>query len=144
MRIRSLALAIVFTAAPVTLATTARACAVVTVREPTTAERRTEARFLIEQATAIVDGEVVRPFTKAEPALVRVSRVLKGDAREFVRVGERTSCDIALTRPGTRLRLILTGGPDVFYLPVDYSNAVEEDGVLGSDRTLDWPYYPGD
>ena len=120
-----------------------RACSVVVTKEPTPAERRREARHLIEQATAIVDGEVVRPFTGSEPALVRVIRVLKGEYREFVTVGERTSCDIALTQVGARLRLVLVGGPDVFFLPVDYSNAVYEDRLLGSDRRRDWPYHPG-
>lgn len=120
-----------------------RACSVIVTQEPTRAERRREARDLIEQATAIVDGEVIRPFTNSEPALVRVTRVLKGEHREFVMVGERTSCDVALTQMGARLRLVLVGGPDVFFLPVDYSNAVHEDRLLGSDRRRDWPYHPG-
>lgn len=121
----------------------AYACSVVVTREPTSAEQRQEAEDLIERATAIVDGEVVRPWSASEPALVRVERVLKGDDRQFVAVGERDSCDIALTRSGTRLRLILVGGPDLFFLPVDYSNATHEDRLLGSDRRQDWPYYQG-
>lgn len=144
MRTPSVFFALIFALASGAMATTAQACSVVILRQPTQAEQRSAAMLLIDQATAVVDGEVVRPFVSAdEPALVRVSRVLKGEPVEFVQVGERTSCDLALTRPGTRLRLILTGGPDVFYLPVDYSNAVEEDRVLGSDRTRDWPYYAG-
>ncbi|MFN7128330.1 MAG: hypothetical protein ACK4OJ_04635 [Brevundimonas sp.] len=121
----------------------ARACSVAQTQEPTYAERRREARELIEQATAIVDGEVIRPLTASEPALVRVTRILKGDHREFVMVSERTSCDIALTQMGERLRLVLVGGPDVFFLPVDYSNAVQEDRLLRSDRRRDWPYRSG-
>ena len=121
----------------------AYACATVIAREPTPSEKRREAQELIESATAIVDGEVVRPFSASEPALIRVTRVLKGEDREHVMVGERTSCDIALTRVGARLRLILVGGPDVFFLPVDYSNAGYEDRLLGSDRRRDWPYYEG-
>ena len=99
---------------------------------------------MIDQATAIVDGEVVRPFTNSEPALVRVTRVLKGEDREFVMVGERHSCDVALTQMGERLRLVLVGGPDVFFLPVDYSNAIYEDRLLGTDRRRDWPYHQGE
>lgn len=121
----------------------ARACSVVQTQEPTYAERRRQARERIEQATAIVDGEVIRPLTASEPALVRVTRILKGDPREFVMVGERTSCDVALTQMGERLRLVLVGGPDVFFLPEDYSNAVQEDRLLGSDRRRDWPYRSG-
>ena len=119
------------------------ACSIVVTREPTPAEQRRAAEALIERATAIVDGEVVRPWSTAAPALVRVERVLKGEDRQFVLVGERDSCDIALTRSGERLRLILVGGPDLFYLPVDYSNATAEDRLLGSDRRRDWPYYWG-
>lgn len=122
---------------------TAHACSVVVMREPTPSEKRREAEELIERATAILDGEVVRPWSPAAPALVRVERVLKGDERQFVLVGERDSCDVALTRSGERLRLILVGGPDLFYLPVDYSNATTEDRLLGSDRRRDWPYYRG-
>jgi hypothetical protein len=121
----------------------AQACSVVVTHQPTHAERRREARDLIEKATAIVDGEVIRPFTTSEPALVRVTRVLKGEYREFVMVGARSTCDIALTQVGERLRLVLVDGPDVFFLPVDYSNALYEDRLLGSDRRRDWPYYPG-
>lgn len=121
----------------------AYACSVVVTREPTPSEQRRAAEELIERATAIVDGEVVRPWSVSAPALVRVERVLKGEDRQFVLVGERDSCDVALTRSGTRMRLILEGGPDLFYLPVDYSNATAEDRLLGSDRRRDWPYYWG-
>ena len=121
----------------------AHACSVVVTREPTPSEERREAEELIDRATAIFDGEVIRPWSASAPALVRVERVLKGEDRQFVLVGERDSCDIALTRSGERLRLILVGGPDLFYLPVDYSNATAEDRLLGSDRRRDWPYYWG-
>lgn len=113
------------------------------LREPTAAERRAEARHVIESATAVVDGEVIRPWTESEPALVRVTRVLKGEARGLVLVDIRTDCDIVLDRMGERLRLILVGGPEVFFLPVDYSNAVYEDSLLGSDRRRDWPFHQG-
>ena len=121
----------------------AYACAVVVTREPTPSEKRRAAEELIERATAVVDGEVVRPWSASAPALVRVERVLKGEDRQFVLVGERDSCDVALTRSGERMRLILEGGPDLFYLPVDYSNATAEDRLLGSDRRREWPYYRG-
>lgn len=144
MRYRSVFTALA-SAALTFAAPTAYACSMVVLREPTQAERRLEAERRIEQATVVIDGEVVRPFVRGgEPALVRVNRVLKGEPGEFVQVGEQTSCDIALTRSGERLRLILNGGPDVFYLPVYLSNEAEEDRVLGSDRTRDWPYYHGD
>jgi hypothetical protein len=99
-----------------------------------------EARRLIGQATAVIDGEVVRPFADGQPALVRATRVLKGPVKELFAVGGRQSCDRALTEVGERLRLILVGGPEVYYLRVDYSNARYEDRLLRSDRRRDWPY----
>lgn len=123
--------------------TSALACSVVISHEPSPSERRREAQDTVERATAIVDGEVLRPITLAEPALVRVTRVLKGETAELILVGERDSCDIALTQTGQRLRLILVGGPEIFFLPVDYSNAVYEDRLIGSDRRRDWPYQQG-
>jgi hypothetical protein len=121
----------------------AAACSVMLTREPTPAEKRREARLLIREATAIIDGEVVRPFADGQPALVRAVRVLKGPVQEFFAVGERDSCDIALDRPGERLRLILVGGPEVYFLPVDYSNARYEDRLLRSDRRRRWPHREG-
>ncbi|HEX8525518.1 hypothetical protein [Allosphingosinicella sp.] len=102
-----------------------------------------EARRLIRRATAVIDGEVVRAFADGQPAIVRASRVLRGPVQEFFAIGERDSCDMALTAVGQRLRLILIGGPEVYFLPVDYSNARFEDRVLGSDRRREWPLRTG-
>jgi hypothetical protein len=118
----------------------AHACSVIVTGEPSLAEKAREARGLIAHATAVIDGEVVRPSADGQPALVRAARVLKGPVQEFFSVGERDSCDIALTKVGVRLRLILFGGPDVYFLPVAYSNARQEDRILRSDRRRDWPY----
>ena len=130
-----LAILVVLTLAP----EVAQACSVFVTREPYPAERRREARRVLDQATAVVDGEVVRAMTAGQPALVRAERVLKGPNQEFFAVGERDSCDVALTEAGQRLRLVLTGGPDLYFLPVDYSNARFEDRILRSDRRRDWP-----
>jgi hypothetical protein len=119
---------------------TAQACSVVITRQSGPAERMREARRSIREATAIVDGEVVRPLAGSQPALVRAARVLKGPIQDFFSVGERDSCDIALTDAGQRLRLILLGGPEVYFLPMGYSNARYEDRLLHSDRRRDWPY----
>ncbi|MEA3040334.1 MAG: hypothetical protein QOE79_2847 [Sphingomonadales bacterium] len=122
----------------------ARACAVLTSREPSIPEKRRQARLLLSQASAVVDGEIVRPLQRHQPALVRAYRVLRGPGQAFFAVGQRTSCDNALTRQGERLRLILVGGPDVYFLPVDYANAEYEDRLLHSDRRKTWPFRPGD
>jgi len=101
------------------------------------------AQEAVTQATAIIDGVVVQRMQGDRPAVVRVERVLKGPQAATVRVGERTSCDMALTQEGEHLRLILVGGPDVYFTNLDYSNALYEDRVLGSDRRTVWPYREG-
>lgn len=143
MRIRALScLAISLTSC--LAAAPALACTVISTGERSPAEKRREARLAIERATAVIDGEVVRPLARdGRPALVRAARVLKGPARDYFEVGERHSCDVPLTRAGERLRLILVGGPDLYFLPDDYSNARYEDRILRSDRRRVWPYRQG-
>jgi hypothetical protein len=126
------------------LPATAEACSVIMAEQPSRAEQLRQARRAIDGATAIVDGEVVRPFIRGrQNALVRSARVLKGSPPELFEVGERDSCDIALDAAGARLRMLLRGGPDVYYLDIDYSNARFEDRLLRSDRRRDWPYRTG-
>src|SRR5262245_44941521 len=80
----------------------ASACSVI-VTDDSTRARRAEARRAVEQATAIVDGEVIQPLVPGvQNALVRAHRVLRGPDLETFEVGERTSCDIALTTEGER------------------------------------------
>ncbi len=108
------------------------------------AQVRREARRAVADATAIIDGEVIRPFVRGgAPALVRAHRIFKGPQQQEFEVGERHSCDIALTRVGERLRMILSGGPDIYYLGQDSSASRTEDRLLGSDRRRDWPYVAG-
>lgn len=122
----------------------ASACSIV-VTDHSTSARRADAQRTVGQATAIVDGEVIRPLIRGQQnALVRAHRVLRGPPAETFEVGEQTSCDIALTNQGERLRLLLVGGPDVYFLRVDNSNARYEDEILESDRSVDWPYYVGE
>lgn len=121
----------------------ANACATMVAKDPTRAERMLRAREAIAQATAIIDGVVVQPMQANRPAIVRAVRVLKGPQASTFNVGERTSCDLALTREGEQLRLVLFGGPDVYFTNLDYSNARYEDRVLGSDRRKVWPYRQG-
>ena len=113
-------------------------------RNPSPAEQRRSAEATIEWSVAIIDGEVVRPIDGSTPALVRAVRVLKGPRQEFFEVGEQTSCDLALDAAGTRIRLFLIGGPDVWYAPVTLSYPGYEDELLGSNRTQDWPFRWGD
>lgn len=120
----------------------ASACSVV-VTDHSARARRAEAHRTVERATAIIDGEVIRPLIPdVQNALVRAHRVLRGPNVETFEVGEETSCDIALMNVGERSRMLLFGGPDVYFLSVDQSNARYEDRLLGSDRRVDWPYRP--
>jgi hypothetical protein len=121
----------------------ANACATVVAKDPTRTERMLRAREAVAQATAIIDGVVIQPMQADRPAIVRAERVLKGPQALTFKVGERTSCDLELTREGEQLRLVLFGGPDVYFTNLDYSNARYEDQVLGSDRRKLWPYQRG-
>ncbi len=108
--------------------------------------QRRNVKLSIEKATAIVDGEVIRTWTRETPALVRVHHVLKGDVKEIIQVGGEgagADCSIALERLGERSRMILNGGPERYDLFYDQSEARLEDHFLKSDRRKIWPYYPG-
>lgn len=121
----------------------ASACMVISTDNSTRA-RREDARIAVEGATAIIDGEVIRPYIPdVQNALVRAHRVIRGPAVEIFEVGESNSCDIALMAEGERSRMLLVGGPDVYFLPWDQSNARYEDRLLGSDRRIVWPYEEG-
>ena len=123
------------------------ACSIVLPRdyEGSSLQRR-NVKLAIEKASAIVDGEVIRPRTREAPALVRVHHVLKGNVKEIIQVGGEgagADCSIALERAGERSRMILNGGPELYDLFYDQSEARLEDRLLRSDRRKVWPYYPG-
>ena len=111
--------------------------------EPSLAEKRREARRTIERATAVIDGEVVRPMADGQPALVRAARVLKGPVQDYYKVVDRVGCDRRLDKAGERLRLILVGGPELYSMPQYRSYPRFEDRVLRSDRRRVWPYRAG-
>ncbi|WP_395682398.1 hypothetical protein [Inquilinus sp.] len=122
----------------------ASACSIVAPDDWGPADSRRAARVAVGTATAIIDGEVIRPFIHGKQnAIVRAARVLKGPRKVEFEVGERSSCDRALDRVGERFRMILTGGPAVYYLPDGGSEAVYEDELLGSYREVVWPYTRG-
>jgi hypothetical protein len=121
----------------------AEACSYVRIRPPTLAENMREARDTIARATAIVDGEVIRPSGPGTTALVRAHRVLKGPPQAIFEIGERDSCDNAPRTMGDRLRMVLVGGPDVYFLSLRQGDPRAEDRILRSDRRRDWPYRSG-
>ncbi|MET1111211.1 MAG: hypothetical protein ABWX67_06775 [Allosphingosinicella sp.] len=128
-------------------ATPSLACSVIIPEDWGSNEFRKMAGDHVKRATAIIDGEVVRPFVRGrQTALVRAERVLKGPPRLYFEVGEAApndSCAFVLEQEGERLRLILSGGPDVYHTSIDQSLARYEDRILRSDRRKAWPYRPG-
>ncbi len=122
----------------------AAACTLYVPRPPTPAEDAAGARHAVDNAAAIIDGEVIRPFVPGRAAaLVRVHRRFKGPERAEYEVGVLTSCDVPLMRLGERMRMILTGGPHVWFIRMGTLNEAAVDRVLGSDRRRDWPYVRG-
>ncbi len=128
--------------------------------------QRKWARQTLKNADAIIDGEVVQPFIRGrQNAIVRAHRVFKGPDQEFFEVGATTSCDQALVAMGERLRLILflrpseeemrekyprllgqmfAGEPGVHYASITTTAPDAIDDLLDSDRSEDWPYFPGE
>jgi hypothetical protein len=54
-----------------------------------------------------------------------------------------TTCDVPLMRVGERARMILTGGPDVYFIRMSTLSESAIDRLLGSSRRRDWPYVRG-
>lgn len=105
------------------------------------AEREAGARMTIEQAAAIIDAEVVRAPQQGRPALVRAVRTFKGPETALFEIGPpRTSCDVGIGGVGSRQRLFLSGGPDLWYAFDTGTDPRHEDRLLGSDREQDWPF----
>ena len=128
-------------------ASQAIACSVVLPKDyEGSARQRREVREAITQSPAIVDGEVIRPWFGGKPALVRIHHVLKGKVAELIEVGGPGAggdCSLALEWIGERRRMILSGGPNLYDLFRDGSEARLEDRILKSDRRKIWPYSPG-
>lgn len=122
----------------------ANACSMYVPRPATQAEQQAGARAAIDGATAIIDGEVIRAFVPGRAAaLVRVHRRFKGPERAAYEVGVMTTCDVPLMRVGERMRMILTGGPDIWFIRMSTLSESAVDARLGSDRRRDWPYVAG-
>ena len=111
------------------------------------AKQMRDVRDAIRQAPTIIDGEVIRTFSsyRGENALVRVYHRLKGEVGDVVEVAGDGGgdCSIALDQIGQRSRMILSGGPKVYTLYRDQSEARIEDRFLKSDRRKVWPYLSG-
>lgn len=134
-RALSLTVAALFAVLP----TAAFACDFALPADP--AGREAAARATIDQFTAIIDAEVIRAPASDRPALVRAVRVFKGPRQALFEIApERTSCDMPVGGVGSRRRLFLTGGPDIWRAGDTASYPADEDRLLGSDRERDWPF----
>ncbi|MFS0773878.1 hypothetical protein [Sphingomonas sp. 1P08PE] len=122
----------------------ASACSIVVPTDWGQSHFRKMAKDAVDNSTAIIDGEVVQPFIEGKQnAIVRAARVLKGPRATLFEIGERDSCSLRLDRTGERRRMLLVGGPKVYDLWNDGSNARYEDHHLKSDRRKVWPYVAG-
>lgn len=105
------------------------------------AEREAGARATINRLAAIIDAEVIRAPQQGRPALVRAVRIFKGPEIEVFEIGpERSSCDVGIGGVGSRMRLFLAGGPDLWYAVDTGTDPQYEDRLLGSDREEEWPF----
>jgi hypothetical protein len=123
----------------------ASACAVVIPEDyEGSAKQLSDVRAALAASTAIIDGQVIRPFVQGrQNALVLAYHVLKGPKQSLFEIGVGDSCSIALDHVGERARMILHDGPDVYTLSGDQSGARIQDRILGSDRRKIWPFYAG-
>lgn len=122
----------------------AQACQLATYPPPTPGQKRRSALAGVKYATAIIDGEVVRAGTEDRPALVRAARIFKGPRQALFEIEVKNgSCDFELTRKGSRMRMVLSGGPERWFLSVQ-SDPRSVDRVLRSDRRRAWPYREGE
>ncbi len=122
----------------------ASACSIVwspTDRTPAAEWRR--AREAVRTAPVIIDAEVIRPYVQGkQTALLKAHRIHKGPNQEIFEVGAPTGCNREFTVEGERTRVLLDGGPDV-YFDRDPGLDWQVDRLLKSDRRRDWPYRPG-
>jgi hypothetical protein len=120
---------------------------------PTPQEIQKRAQQLIGQASAIIDGEVVREQTRDQVAQVRVHRVFKGPDKEIYEVGSGSTCTSWPGYLGERKRYILWGGPDLYYIE-EFRESISTmkkeiklapyiDKELGSVRENEWPNIRG-
>lgn len=98
---------------------------------------------MVKDAAVIADVEVVRPYIRGkQTGLFKVYRVFKGPNQATFEVDAPTTCNTVFNRPGERVRVILRGGPEI-YFDVDSGVTWQIDKLLGSDRRKDWPYVRG-
>lgn len=95
----------------------ARACDLAP-RHDNPAQLIEHAREIFQRSTAIIDAEVIEltlivPGRGVLPAHLRPIHILEGPSLPVFLVADG-GCDIAFLRRGERVRVILTGGPDLF------------------------------
>ena len=136
---------VVLSLAGAALDTPALGCAVVVPEGyEGSAKELSDTRARIAESTAIIDGQVIRPYVEGKQnALVLAYHVMKGPKQTYFEIGRGDSCTLVLDHVGERARMLLSAGPKVYLLYVDQSQSRVEDRVLGSDRRKVWPFYAG-
>jgi hypothetical protein len=89
------------------------------------------AREAFRSAAAVVDAEVIDAGDGAGNGVVlQAMRAWKGPAQQVYFVQTLNSCDIGYWEKGSRLRLVLTGGPNI------YTASQRNNGVQAGDRAV--------
>jgi hypothetical protein len=125
---------VLFAAVLLTLAAvpaSASACDWGSIVPPTPEQERAAAQAAVDRSTAIIEGEVLQAQTRDQPALVRAVRVLKGPVQDVFVIGHSGGCwAIEVGQPGDRVRLLLTGGPNIWYFEESFARPAYVDAVL--------------
>jgi hypothetical protein len=137
----------------VTWESSAIACSPAYRKTPTPEEIQQSARLLVEHASAVIDGEVIRVQTEGRPAQVRVHRLFKGPNEPILEIAAGSTCDSWPGALGERGRYVLFGGPDIyrihefaesiFTVDREIKLAPYVDKELGSVRENEWPHKLG-
>lgn len=103
----------------------------------TTTETKVMARKAFQSAQTIADVEVIAiGDDTGNGTVLRALKVWKGTPKNTFNIQVRTSCDIGFWQKGSRLRLILVGGPKHFSAS-QISNGVLTDESSVFNRELD-------
>ena len=103
----------------------ARACDMA-LRHDSPAEITRHARETYDRSAAIIDAEVITPGPGGRIARLRPIRVFKGPRLAVFRVTGYL-CGLSFERRGERVRVILTGGPEL------YEASLEDNGMNYTD-----------
>jgi hypothetical protein len=104
---------------------------------PTKSETIAIAQEAFRSASAVLDAEVVDAGDGEErKVILRPLRVWKGPLQNVFVVKSLSTCDIEYWQKGSRLRLVLSGGPTI-YTARQQQNGVQAGDAMVFGRELD-------